>query len=254
MYRSMLVGRATWLGALMVLGVASFSAAQAESAPSSSVLVELFTSEGCSSCPPADRLLAELDRKQPIPGVNVIVLSEHVDYWNQLGWHDPFSSHQWSLRQDKYASLFRLDGVYTPQIVVDGRHEVLGSDERAVRIAVEQSAKTPQIPIAITSAVRTSDSVEIAVTAGQAAGATLYAVVADDTDRSSVERGENAGHTLDHVAVAHDLIQTARLDMPVTKQIELKIPAGARNRRLRVVLFAQDDKTGHILAVVAREL
>src|SRR5271163_113719 len=103
------------------------------------VLVELFTSEGCSSCPPADRLLMELDRKQPALGANIVVRSEHVDYWNSLGWRDPYSSHQWSERQDDYGRSFGLDSVYTPQMVIDGAREVNGSDSRAVLAAVQRS-------------------------------------------------------------------------------------------------------------------
>ena len=115
------------------------------------VLVELFTSEGCSSCPPADRLLSELDRRQPVSGANIVVLSEHVDYWNSLGWRDPFSSHQWSERQDNYGRQFGLDSIYTPQMVINGAQEVNGSDSRAVRSAIEKSAAATPVAISISS-------------------------------------------------------------------------------------------------------
>ncbi|MCU1263294.1 MAG: hypothetical protein JWO80_6179, partial [Bryobacterales bacterium] len=92
------------------------------------VVVELFTSEGCSSCPPADKLLAEIERAQPVANAQVLVLSEHVDYWNRLGWRDPFSSVQFSQRQSDYSAAFQKDGVYTPQMVVDGRAEFVGSN------------------------------------------------------------------------------------------------------------------------------
>ena len=97
------------------------------------VLVELFTSEGCSSCPPADVLLMQLGKEQPIPGAEVIILSQHVDYWNRLGWTDPFSSKEFSKRQEEYAFSLRVDGPYTPQMVVDGRVEFNGSNARQAR-------------------------------------------------------------------------------------------------------------------------
>src|SRR5271163_3632635 len=98
------------------------------------VIVELFTSEGCSSCPAADRMLSRLEQTQPVPGAQVIAIEEHVDYWNQLGWSDPFSSPQYRARQNDYAKAFKASDIYTPQMVVNGQSAFVGSDmNRAYR-------------------------------------------------------------------------------------------------------------------------
>ena len=245
---------AEWLMLMLLPGVVTAPLRDAPAKTPRPVLVELFTSEGCSSCPPADGLLMELDRKQPVPGANIVVLSEHVDYWNSLGWRDPYSSHQWSERQDDYGRRFGLDSVYTPQMVIDGAREVNGSDSGAVRAAIERSAGAPPLPMDISSVTRTGGTLQIEFTAGPSGGMAIYAVLADDSDRSSVERGENAGRTLEHVAVARSLTRVADLGpSPVDKKIEIKIPPEAKEH-LRLILFAQESKTGHIVAVTAREL
>jgi len=219
------------------------------------VLVELFTSEGCSSCPPADRVLMELDRDQTIPAAKVIVLSEHVDYWNNLGWHDPFSSAQWSQRQSDYARRFGLDSVYTPQMVVDGSRQAVGNDAVAVRQAIRQSAQKSRISIRISDLRRADDRLHVTYSVEAAPDSILYAVVADASDRSSVARGENAGRTLEHVAVARSLTELVSLRTAATnKTAEIAVPRDDTNRHVRLILFAQDSKTGTIAGVVEREL
>src|SRR5580704_8489772 len=123
------------------------------------VLLELFTSEGCSSCPPADRLLEILDQKQPVAGADLIVLSEHVDYWDRLGWKDPFSSSQYTARQQEYSYRFNGDGVYTPQLVVDGRFGFVGSDGREASSAIQKAIRERKIPIEISNVARDGDRI-----------------------------------------------------------------------------------------------
>src|ERR1700693_3664629 len=144
------------LGALLFLGLEVMRGGTRPAngnAQQTPVLVELFTSEGCSDCPPADALLERLDRSQPVSGTELIVLSEHVDYWNDIGWKDPYSSHEYSERQSAYAARFGRRSVYTPQMVIDGHFELVGSDERRAIQAVENDTKFVKVPLSL-SAIR----------------------------------------------------------------------------------------------------
>jgi hypothetical protein len=224
------------------------------------VLLELFTSEGCSSCPPADHLLETLDEKQPVPGALLVVLSEHVDYWNRLGWKDPFSSAQFSDRQQVYTSRHGLDGVYTPQLVVDGRYGFVGSDSRAAASAIQKAIREPKVPITITNAVRKGNELSARIELPpdpslSSVKAILYVAIADSRQESHVARGENGGRTLAHVAVTRVLKEVAVIDLaaPSARDVELPLIAGSEGG-LRLVAFVQDAKSGHVLGVTQQKL
>jgi hypothetical protein len=211
------------------------------------VLVELFTSEGCSSCPPADRLLARLAADQPVPGAHVVVLSLHVDYWNRLGWEDAFSSRACTERQGAYSTRFGGSGrVYTPQMVVDGRTEFVGSDERAARRAILEAARGPKAFVRVVP--DTKGGVRVTV-AGAAPGADVFLAVVEDGLASDVTRGENAGKRLSHAAVARELVTAGRVDAAGRFDAAVTIRPGKGTRR--VLAFAQEHGLGRVLGTSA---
>ena len=211
------------------------------------VLVELFTSEGCSSCPPADRLLARLAADQPVPGALVVPLSLHVDYWNHLGWKDPFSSRRYTDRQGAYAARFGSAGrVYTPQMVVDGRTEFVGSDERAARRAIDAEVREPRALVRV--APDGAGSVHVSV-AGASAGDDVLVAVVEDGVVSEVTRGENAGRRLPHTAVVRDLFAAGRID--AAGRFDASIPVEAGKAESRVLAFVQEHGFGRVLGVSA---
>jgi hypothetical protein len=211
------------------------------------VLVELFTSEGCSSCPPADRLLARLAAEQPVAGALVVALSLHVDYWNRLGWEDPFSSPAFTARQGHYAVRFGSAGrVYTPQMVVDGRTEFVGNDERAARRAIEDSAKEARAVVRIVADAATG-SARVTVAGARTEGAEVVLAVTEDSAVSDVTRGENSGKRLSHVAVARSLRVVGAVDSRgrFDSSVALGTIRGIGPRH--VLAFVQERGAGRVL-------
>lgn len=236
-----------------VFGLVAFAAHQGNQGGSTeriAVLLELFTSEGCSDCPPADRLLESLDKNQPVDGAQLIVLSEHVDYWNHLGWKDPYSLHLFSERQETYASRLHVTDVYTPQLVVDGQAQLVGSDENAARAAIRKAIERTKVPVTISGVSKEGSILKLHVNIGALPvnSGSVYVALADNDDLSQVSRGENAGHALTHVAVVRSLTRVGESgrDRAFTK--DLTVPVGtARAKGLRVIGFVQDKDSGAVL-------
>ena len=215
------------------------------------VLVELFTSEGCSSCPPADALLARLAARQPLDGVEIIALSEHVDYWDRLGWKDPFSAALFSQRQEAYASVFGTGNIYTPQMVIDGQAEFVGGDEGRALREIQRAARTPKVPVRL----EWQSPGKLHVHVGEvAAMADVLLAVTESGIAVDVLRGENGGRRLAHAAVVRRLTRIGRVEdraavFEVTMPVAIE--SGWRKEQLRAVVFVQEARRKHIVGAAS---
>ena len=218
------------------------------------VLAELFTSEGCSSCPPADALLRKLDQLQPVANAQIVVLSEHVDYWNSLGWKDPFSSAQFTDRQTLYAHALNGE-VLTPQLVVDGRWEVLGSDYKAIEAAVTRAAAKPKSAVRIVTATRDGNEavIGVSVDALSSGKKDVWVALADDRDETNVRKGENAGKTIAHVAVVRSLSKAGTVTKSAAFEKTVRVPLTAPQPDMRVVVFVAESG-GPVLGLATERL
>lgn len=225
------------------------------------VLIELFTSEGCSSCPPADVLLKKLDAAQPIPGAQLIVLSEHVTYWDHDGWKDPNSSPSLTERQNSYEAALGEKEPYTPQLIVDGTHEVKAGDPKQIEETLQKAAATPKVPVRIG---------EVTVDAGSPTvlrarietdsnfekhNADVYVAVALDHVESQVLRGENGGRHLIHVAVVQELTKVGKLPKgkSFAQDVQLKLKPGTDLKNIRLVALVQESGPGKVLGAALRK-
>jgi hypothetical protein len=225
------------------------------------IIVELFTSEGCSSCPPADALLLNLEKTQSVQGANIIAIEEHVDYWNHDGWIDPYSSSDWTQRQIDYVTRFKDKEPYTPQLIVDGQVEMTGGQEQKVVQAIQQAAGQPRTDVTLTAATSTPDGAQIDVRLGKLTGnsdhdtAEVWMAVTESGLSSSVGAGENAGKKLYHASVLRSLhkigVANPQSDSAFEASQKVKFKSSWNRRNLQVAVFIQEKKSMRILGAAA---
>lgn len=226
------------------------------------VVVELFTSEGCSSCPPADDALAELEKRQPAREAEIIALGWHVDYWNRLGWADPFSSETATQRQETYSDTFKLSGVYTPQVVVDGQRQLVGGSGEVVG-AIAEASRRPKAKVELSLPTVSANAVLIRAQVSELPPvspkdqAELWLAITEGNLETQVLRGENAGRRLKHTAVVRRVRRLAQVEpgkelAALTSNEELD-PRWAR-ANLRATAFLQEKRSKRILGAAALSL
>jgi hypothetical protein len=234
--------------------------------PVTPVLVELFTSEGCSSCPPADALLAQIDTRQPVSGAEAIILEEHVDYWDDQGWRDPFASKAATQRQQEYANALHAE-VYTPQMIVDGRTELLGSDQNAAQRAIEKAsgAQKTSVELSWVGATMTIGGPKLLrVRVGKLSGdgnssagqnAEVFLAITESHLHSDVRRGENAGRGLEHDGVVRKLTSLGRAsgggEFSFDLQTGMKLSPEWKRENIRVIAFVQDVHSRRVYAATS---
>jgi hypothetical protein len=218
----------------------------------SPVLVELFTSEGCSSCPPADRALAFLEKEQPVSGAQIIALELHVDYWDNASWKDSFSSALFSQRQNLYAERYRSEQVYTPQMIVDGAQQFIGSDTlQAANVIMEASKKTKATVTLTAGKEAGKDKLKINISGiPKAENSTVFLAIAENNLNTDIKGGENSGRKLSHSAVVRELRPIGALNgdgKAFETQADIQLKPEWKKDDVKVVIFVQENNSRRIL-------
>jgi len=215
-------------------------------------VVELFTSEGCSSCPPADELVARIqkeDKDKP-----VYILAFHVDYWNRLGWKDVFSSADYSKRQNEYANWLNLQSVYTPQIVVNGKKEFVGSEEGTLRNAITAGLRTNPAATLTLNTQKGQDHITVQYRVnGAEKNTNLLLALVQKAAQTKVQRGENGGRTLSHVQIVRK-IQNLAINAGGNGNATIALPEGINTQDWEVIGLVQNNTNGEILAATKANL
>lgn len=243
------------MAAAIAVGVLAFGSDPPVRAGSPTpVLIELFTSEGCSSCPSADRFLATLAGSQPLAGVLVIALGHHVTYWDREGWRDRFSSEALTERQHAYGTALHVPNIYTPQMVADGRFQFSGNDTTAGRRAIDQAAAQPHGAVSVRAQAGEAGRVAVAVEASELPPlnrgdrADVVVAVTEDGLESSVRAGENKGRTLVHTAVVRRLSTIGEVKgTQASARTAIALDREWQRDRIKIVAFAQERSSRRVL-------
>ena len=255
-----------WAGILLVVSMIpaallarlTVGSDNAKSNPSFPVVVELFTSEGCSSCPPADALLARLSDESSSRNVEVIPLEEHVDYWNELGWYDPFSSREWTERQYAYAKPLGNGNPYTPQMVVDGTTEFVGSRAELAVKSISEAARRPKTEVTLSQGAAGNPGAEaFSVTVRKLAdpskngNAEVWLAITESALHTAVKGGENVGHDLHHAAIVRSMKKIGEDkgsgDPSFSGTAIIPLRSEWKRENLKAVVFVQEKKTLKII-------
>lgn len=233
-------------GVLLLAGPAI--SAQTTNAKPRTVVLELFTSQGCSSCPPADALLSKLQREN-IRGATLIPLAYHVDYWNRLGWTDPFSSKRWSQRQNDYARVMHNDQLYTPQLIINGEMQIVGNGEREVRQGIaRQLTDNDRGAIAISRVARAGNKLTVDLHAQREPNANVVVTLIENDVTTDVAGGENKNRKLTNDAIVRwqGLAKGDSITIPIDPAWHVD--------HMDVVAFLQDPKSLEIYTSAARNV
>ncbi|TKC59112.1 DUF1223 domain-containing protein [Pedobacter hiemivivus] len=211
-------------------------------------VLELFTSEGCSSCPPADDLMARL--QQEAAGKAIYLLAYHVDYWDRQGWKDTFSNAAYSERQRQYGEWLNKPQIYTPQVIVNGKAEFIGSEESTARHAIAKQLNThSSVELSIQAKQENNHLNVLYKVVGAPKGSALVIAVVQKTAHSKVTRGENAGRSLAHVQIVRKL-QIQSLNSKGMGTVSVALPQDFDTQNFEILGMVQNINTGEILRAV----
>ena len=212
-------------------------------------VVELFTSEGCSSCPPADDAVGRLEGLEK----NVYVLSFHVDYWNYLGWKDKYSNASYSARQQEYGTLLHVDNIYTPQIIVNGKVQFVGSNETQLKETISASlTEMPVGDIQIKVSPENNHTVQVIVNTDGNAKLKLNLALVQHFAKDFIQRGENKGKTLSHFFIVRDFKVSSNPGGSGTYYLSL--PQDLKSSDCSVIAFLQNSTNGYITAATGSSI